>query len=434
MHKVPVWVRQDLTEEFWDKDPKGFPWYGFQNGINKEILSDKSLHSFDAHGDPYIAMGTTTLTASLIYEFLTSASELKGKKYYYPIPYVPHHNDIDLDDLILIEPLHLKHVRKGNCKILIINHMEGWNHNGFFKIFIDAIITKYKLSYKNFVILSGNMQKTEYGVPTIYYNWWEHHHAPVNNPGIYDYGREGLYHQTRLQRKNKFLCLNRRAHWHRIVLAALMLEHKEKGILTSHKITDNSDGLWNKNIDVLKEYLACSEADGIEEFNNIELKIKELEKQLPIQYYDDGFDCNNDNPTMDQHLTKFYDSYLHIVSETYLENGQTFFSEKIFKPIMHFQPFILIGSHNDLQALRSLGYKTFEGIIDETYDTIESPFVRLATAYNEIVRIINLSNDELEKMYIDCQDILIHNYWHWVYRQNIIPWKLKNDLLRELNE
>ena len=38
--KVPVWTRQDLTEDHWQRDPHGFPLYGFQNGINKEILAN----------------------------------------------------------------------------------------------------------------------------------------------------------------------------------------------------------------------------------------------------------------------------------------------------------------------------------------------------------------------------------------------------------
>ena len=444
--KVPVWTRQDLTEDFWDRDPEGFPLYGFQNGINKEILARKNLHNFEWHGDPYIAIGTTTLTAKLNFEFLTKTHDCKNKKYYYPIPWVPHHNDFELDDLIHIEPFHLKQMRRGNCKILIINHMEGWDHNNFFKILIDFIIQKYHLNYSSFVILSGNMDKTSYGVPTVYYNWWEHHHAWTNETD--SYGREGQWHMTRTERKNRFICLNRRAHWHRIVLGTLLYPHRDKGILTLHKTTDNSDDLYNKNMkqlammlesqdtgdkpEDLSRWIDNNEYIGKELPQDIMMQIAEMEPLLPIQL-DEEFDCNMDNPTMDPHVGKFYDSFLHVVTETYLDNGQTFFSEKIFKPIIFHQPFILIGAYRDLEALRSLGYKTFDGIIDESYDTIKAPGDRLMAAYKEIVRIINLSDEEIAELYLKCQDILFHNYWHWVYRQNMLPVKLKNDLWSKLH-
>ena len=96
------------------------------------------------------------------------------------------------------------------------------------------------------------------------------------------------------------------------------------------------------------------------------------------------------------------------------------------------QPFILIGAQNDLKCLRKLGYKTFDGIIDETYDTIEDEIDRLSAAYKEIENIINKSDKELNQMYFDCYDILIHNYWHWVYRTNTMHIDLKNNLLEAL--
>jgi hypothetical protein len=45
-----------------------------------------------------------------------------------------------------------------------------------------------------------------------------------------------------------------------------------------------------------------------------------------------------------------------------------FISEKTFKPIACMQPFIIVGSKHTLKYLKKLGYKTFDGFIDESYD------------------------------------------------------------------
>ena len=68
------------------------------------------------------------------------------------------------------------------------------------------------------------------------------------------------------------------------------------------------------------------------------------------------------------------DSYFSIVSEThYADDQQTcFISEKTFKAIANRQPFIILGNRNSLTHLKNLGYKTFDSIIDESYDELES--------------------------------------------------------------
>lgn len=424
MEKVGIYTRDDLNEDYWPRDPVGFPLHSFHCGINKDLLM-KHPDKFQAHGDPYIAVGAVQNIAKKIYLFLNKNNFpfYKGK-YYFPIPWVPVHNELNLDDVIDIPNLHLENIKNGRCKILMINHMEGWEHELFFKIIIDYIKQRYKLSYDNFVMLTGNMKEPTYGVKNIYYNWWEQQYLGHGDFNVNYFGREGLFHLPRKKRQHKFVCLNRRPHKHRIVLASLLAKYKHKGVLTCHKVVDDTTYYWEKNMAEILEWQNDLPEDAIE-------KISQLENVLPLTF-NDGIDANVENPTMDLKVEKFYDSYLHIVTETYLPNDQNFFSEKIFKPIIFMQPFILIGAHNDLECLRKLGYKTFNGIIDETYDTIEDPIKRFYTAYEEIEKIINKSDEELTSMYNESYDILVHNYWHWVYRTNTIHMNLRKDLLDSL--
>ncbi len=59
-----------------------------------------------------------------------------------------------------------------------------------------------------------------------------------------------------------------------------------------------------------------------------------------------------------------------IVTETLCTGPQLFFSEKSMKVLFNQRVFVMFAPSFFLQHLRDLGFKTFNGIIDETYDTI----------------------------------------------------------------
>ena len=64
-------------------------------------------------------------------------------------------------------------------------------------------------------------------------------------------------------------------------------------------------------------------------------------------------------------------SYVEIVAETVFDGTATQLSSGPFKSIANLQPFIYVTSPGGLEVLKSLGYKTFEPFIDESYDGIE---------------------------------------------------------------
>lgn len=49
----------------------------------------------------------------------------------------------------------------------------------------------------------------------------------------------------------------------------------------------------------------------------------------------------------------------------------TFTSEKVFKPIACYHPFIVLGGRGELEILKGRGYKTFSDYFDESYDTLD---------------------------------------------------------------
>lgn len=109
-------------------------------------------------------------------------------------------------------------------------------------------------------------------------------------------------------------------------------------------------------------------------------------------------------------------SFMQIVLETTFTEGiekdspTIFLTEKTYKPIFYKQPFILISEPYSLKYLRSLGYKTFGSFIDESYDAIIDPHLRMKHITNEILKINSMSLSELEDIRVQIQDIVEHNY------------------------
>jgi hypothetical protein len=82
-------------------------------------------------------------------------------------------------------------------------------------------------------------------------------------------------------------------------------------------------------------------------------------------------DHNNHALTVEEH---YRNATCNIVFETLFDadgSGGAFVSEKTFKPIKHAQPFVVVGCAGTLQLLRDLGYRVFDGTIENRYDLIQ---------------------------------------------------------------
>jgi hypothetical protein len=103
-------------------------------------------------------------------------------------------------------------------------------------------------------------------------------------------------------------------------------------------------------------------------------------------------------------------SYFDITTETYMEGTYKSFTEKVCKPLMNFQPFVLISFCGALKMLRELGFKTFDGFIDESYDNEPNHVLRLNKAYKEIEKLAKMSKDQIHDWYWKMEEILMHNH------------------------
>ena len=76
---------------------------------------------------------------------------------------------------------------------------------------------------------------------------------------------------------------------------------------------------------------------------------------------------------------------------------------------MYLQPFLIAGPPLYLKAIRDMGFKTFDGFIDERYDLEFDDTKRLQMINNEIERICNISIEEMKHNLKNIEDVLIHN-------------------------
>lgn len=106
-------------------------------------------------------------------------------------------------------------------------------------------------------------------------------------------------------------------------------------------------------------------------------------------------------------ISVFNDTAYSVITETDYDNTLSFFSEKTVKPMIAKRLFIAFTGYKFLHNLRSLGFKTFDGIIDESYDLIQDDLSRYAAAFAQVQYLCNTDQQEI---YNKIRPIVEHNY------------------------
>lgn len=118
---------------------------------------------------------------------------------------------------------------------------------------------------------------------------------------------------------------------------------------------------------------------------------------------------NNHTSQVKEHYSN---SYINVVLESHMDVDQSngvLITEKTFKPIKNAQMFIIFGACGSLQMLREMGYKTFDHVLDNSYDTIENTTERWKTAIDMLTTILDRSFIDIHDMYLQCESDIIHN-------------------------
>jgi hypothetical protein len=364
------------------------------------------------------------LPRSTFDEYFNAVTTLPDTKFYYPISFKDT-RAIDTAHLIQIPQDIQDSILQEQCLILIVCPQEGYQWSIYSK-FIEPIRNNYKFANKHFVVVSNNPSRsTEYG--SVFFNFWEYFSYSTN---ILKEIRDGQHAvMTQKPRPYKFIALNRRCHAHRFAVFTKLYPYKDQGLLSFAKA-----GHQELDLAPSFNYYINQKSKFKQDFPSIynEWTTQDLDSVIPLELNKDldpydHFSLTT-NPINDEHTLKFYQSYLHIVIETSVHS--VFFSEKTFKPVKYFQPFILIGGSGSLKKLKELGYKTFEKYIDEGYDDIDNNQERIAYAVNSAVNF--MTQDNLPSIINDMFQILKHNHETLISNSRNTLEKLVSDLNSEL--
>lgn len=107
------------------------------------------------------------------------------------------------------------------------------------------------------------------------------------------------------------------------------------------------------------------------------------------------------------------DAFWHIVTETVFYYDKLHLTEKIFKPIVSKQPFMLLASPGNLAYLKSYGFKTFDSVIDESYDLIQDNDARIEAVVKQLHWYCNLTPDEKTDTIQQLEPIIDFNFHHF---------------------
>ena len=189
-------------------------------------------------------------------------------------------------------------------------------------------------------------------------------------------------------KKYDFLYLNKQPRSHRVKLYKKLIENK---------VLNNS------------LYSFTDHENPVKLDSRYELPWIASEQRYPIY----GFD-------QDIYEKPYNETGCSIVSETNDNDTDVFMTEKIWKPIIAGQIFIVHGNYQYLKKLRELGFKTFESVFDESYDDIQDPDKRI-DALAELIQKLKVS--DWNKIYKQTEEIREHNrktFWTKSYLSNLV--------------
>jgi hypothetical protein len=349
-----------------------------------------------------------------IFHEIFSTDKIRAK-YYYPIFY---RMPVTIESSVIPQSV-IDDIKNSICLILVVHPKEGFSWNAY-DMFVEELCSLHSLSYNNFVALTCNpVPSSKY--KSVYYNYWEFSSFGDNVIKEQNLGRAHIFKDS--HRPYKFISLNRICHSHRWATVTALYPYKNQGLLSFANKDYPGYTPYNRLfVNFKNEYTLYYELW-------VALNLPEdFRLSLPSWYEDPENSELLNAVIIDSCYDKFYHSYLHIVCETFVSHP--FFSEKTYKPIKYFQPFVMINGQYSLQYLRDMGYQTFSGYIDESYDLEPNNERRLELAIQASLNFINRT--DLHEVMKEMFPILEHNYNNFTLRYNNFQSQLHQDISKIL--
>jgi len=292
--------------------------------------------------------------------------------------------DHDLDYFALLPDLVKTKIKSGHVKILFFYH-EGDNPTRI-SLRLSSLCANHGLSSRHYIFVGANSQCDR--IDNFYY--FPDHEVFFN----FVNKNQSAPEATRARSK-MFTILSRT---HKSWRASCMSDLHREGLL------ENS--LWSYHIE--KHEPGDLDPFDYQSDPSWTKHRTEFLKNAPYRCDQSTSAQQNNHAIVNAKL--YTDSFCHIVIETFYDVDQSngvFLTEKTFKCIKYGQPFVIVGPANSLSALREKGYRTFDHVIDNRYDTMQNNVQRWHYLKHAI-RLIQQHHD-INDWFLRCQDDIFHN-------------------------
>jgi len=210
---------------------------------------------------------------------------------------------------------------------------------------------------------------------------------------------------SKINKPYKFLFLNGRTRPHR----KYMIEKMRDANLLEH-------ALWT-NLDTTPVYHHTYNTDILDRESVIHL----LPEQYEVERYHSNIQNQFEHSFVKHELFNnqwgdvyiraepYIDTYFSLVTETVFDYPYSLRSEKIYKPIATGHPFVAVANRGFYRDLRDAGFRTYHGIIDESFDLIDNNQDRL----DRIAAVVeDLCASDLDEFLVAAQSISKYNQQH----------------------
>lgn len=306
---------------------------------------------------------------------------------------------------------YLKDLRENRAFLMLDQSLEGYQTPWLWDWFHKEC-AEWDISPKRIIYVTGNMI-----ADTVYENWCNENRIDIRikvipyphfelDMGMTTWGRNKENSENKLpsfsqnvkykiQNSNElktFACLNKRIRPHRVWFYYYMF----------------NSGLLNEGLVSMNEFDKHWYNWEGKHFQDGELD--ECSSVLPLLVYDTPNNVLDDNIYINRFPEQVVkDTFFTVVSEAHCGDSDNtmFLSEKTFKVIGCRHPFLIMGNKDSMSMMRKIGYKTFDGFIDEGFDTLPT-HERLNYILDSIRKVTQIK-DKIE-WYKSMEEVIEFNY------------------------
>ena len=300
---------------------------------------------------------------------------------------------------------------------------EFGKYKNYYEMF-DAVFDEYGLPKNSIIILSSNslgeVQQNKYyknkepRLATIFDNVYEaYSFTQIKGELNLDYTFDD-YIQNVKSTDLKMLRTSRTQHYSRdIMLYWLINSKKIKSTLVEQNKFYNDTKFSNK-LGEIRKLAYDRNYTNKELFNFDDSLIQKIENTLPLvaSDYEKSIPVPKDRIYSNEVIPHdIYTKTIFSWVSTSIPDRftQVFINSSTFNPILYYHPLAWNGNPHTISSFKGSGFKSYDFLFNESYDTIEWDVERLLLSIIDIERVLSIPKQELIDILIENRDIMEHN-------------------------